>query len=132
MYLPSYPRYCVTVHNYTCCGRIQCLPIAHANVIVRNFAYDIIMVSESKRFFFLNLFHLCDGILLAMCDVTVVVTLVESGMLLEYLSCSQSLDELISIVLVAVNMICRPQLHCKGIMKRKPLKTFSCFAMMHS
>ena len=90
------------------------------------------MVSESKRFFFLNLFHLCDGILLAMCDVTVVVTLVESGMLLECLSCSQSLDELISIVLVAVNMICRPQLHCKGIMKRKPLKTFSCFAMMHS
>ena len=43
-----------------------------------NFAYDIIMVSESKRFFFLNLFHLCDGILLAMCDVTVVATLVES------------------------------------------------------
>ena len=124
------------------------------------------MVSENKRFFFLNLIHLCDGIFLAMCDVTVVATLEEStvnlctccspvtlsngvyfvpfsrlagefessiiqqSMLLQCLSCSQSLDELISIV--AVNMICRPQLHCKGIMKRKHMKTFSCFAMMHS
>ena len=124
------------------------------------------MVSESKRFFFLNLFHLCDGILLAMCDGTVVVTLVESrltyalvvhltcfkmaftmvpfsrltgeyessiiqqSMLLQCHSRSQSLDELISIV--AVTMIFRPQLLCKGIMKRKPLKKFSCFAMMHS
>ena len=53
------------------------LPVAHANVIVL-IGGNAIMVSESKRFFFLNLFHLCDGILLAMCDVTVVATLVES------------------------------------------------------
>ena len=44
----------------------------------RNFAYSIIMVSESKRFFFLNLYHLYDGISRTMCEVTVVVTLVES------------------------------------------------------
>ena len=46
------------------------------------------------------------------------------------LSRSQSLGELIRIVVVI--MILRPQLHCKGIMKLKPLKIFSCFAMMHS
>ena len=57
-------------------------------------------------------------------------SIIQQSMLLQCLSCNQSLDELISIV--AVNVICRPQLHCKGIMKRKHMKTFSCFAMIHS
>ena len=57
-------------------------------------------------------------------------SIIQQSMLLQCHSRSQSLEELISIV--AVTMIFRPQILCKGIMKRKPLKTYSCFAMMYS
>ena len=57
-------------------------------------------------------------------------SIIKQSMILQCLSRSQSIDELISTV--AVTMIFRPQLFFKGIMKRKPLKKCSCFAMMHS